>query len=166
MILHLFLYREAINLFESLDDRNGCTKCNLGISDAFYTMGLYDSSFVYLNIAKSEVSNRNITDSSLIGSVYYTQGNLLTRMNEIDSAEHYLNKSLVYCQNGLNDSLYSLVNKAIGNINFSYQKFQEALRFYRKSLQSELTRVNPSDALIASLYQNMGIIMDAIGYVG
>jgi len=55
------------------------------------------------------------------------------------------------------------VNKAIGNIKFSQRKYQDALLFYRKSLRSEMAREDPSGALIASLYQNMGIIMTTIG---
>jgi CHAT domain-containing protein/tetratricopeptide (TPR) repeat protein len=160
----IYYYKNAIPLFADLNNRNSIIKCNLRVSDAYYSKGLYDSSYTYALIARSEVLRYKISDSTMIGSMYYTIGNLFTKFNEVDSAEYFLNLSLIYCKNGLNDSLYSLVNKAIGNINFSQRKYQDALLFYRKSLQSEMARVHPSEALIASLYQNMGIIMTAIGF--
>lgn len=159
----IYYYKKAIILYTDLGDLDNSTKCHLNISDVFYAMGIYDSAYFYALVAKSSVSKKTLTDSSLTASIYYTFGSLFIRLNEVDSAEYYLNESLDYCKNGLNDSIYSLVNKAIGNINFSQQNFQEAHRFYLESLQSEMKRANPSDALIASLYQNMGIIMAATG---
>jgi len=156
-------YKKAILLFSELNNSNGLNKCNIGISNAYYYKGLYDSSYIYACKVKSEVLNKKISDSTLIVGMYYTIGNLFAKFNMVDSAEYYLNLALVYYKNGLNDSLYSLINKAIGNIFLSKRRYQDALKHYRKSLHTELSREHPSESLIASLYQNMGIIMTSIG---
>ena len=160
----IYYHNKAIEFFSDLNDWERFTKYTLQLSDVFYSQGLYDSSFTYALIAKSAILNQNVTDSTLIGSLYYTMGNLHSRYNNRDSAEYYLNLALQICENGLNDSLYSIVNKAIGNRRFVEREYQEALLFYQNSLRSEMNRDFPSEALIASLYQNMGIIMDATGY--
>lgn len=159
----IYYYKKVANLSASSQGWTTTAKNTLNISDVFFTIGAYDSAYSYAMIAKAEVLNNEITDSTLVGSVYYTVGKILARFNEVDSAEYFLNLSTTYCDIGLNDSLYSLINKAIGNLKFSQRDFNEALLSYQKSLKSEMSRENPSDALIASLYQNMGIIMDATG---
>jgi len=161
----IYYFNNAIKLYSDLNDWKIFTKYNLKVSEAFYAMGLYDSSYSYAAKARSIVLDGYISDSVLLGNIYYTIGNLFTRFNEVDSSEYFLNLSLSFCKNGVNDSLYTLTNKSLGNIKFSQQQYNNALLYYRKSLQCEIARNNPSDALIASLYQNMGIIMSATGIV-
>lgn len=85
----IYYYKKVANLSASSQGWTTTAKNTLNISDVFFTIGAYDSAYSYAMIAKAEVLNNEITDSTLVGSVYYTVGKILARFNEVDSAEYF-----------------------------------------------------------------------------
>jgi len=152
------LLKQASQIFNQSGYHDDLTKCFSKISNIYLFQGLYDSASVYLEYTLDQIDKYGIDDISLFEEIFYIKGNILNRIGDIDSAEYYLTKSQDYCLKSKNDSLRALVTKSLGNIDFAKGNYEKALDHYKNSLNIEMSSTKQSDKLIASLYQNMGII--------
>lgn len=154
----IILFRQASAIYKSNYKWEKLLNCQLRIGNSFHAQGLYDSALFYARISDNFKATKKIEDYNIISEIDYLFGIVYRKKGEIDSSEYYLTKSLEISQRNNNDSLIALVNKSLGNINFSKGTYDKALEFYNKSLSVEESRSGTSQKLIASLYQNIGII--------
>ncbi len=141
------------------------SRCLTKISNSFFVQGLYDSAYNICQIwLLTYIHETNIQEHDIYSELFYIRGNVFNRTGEIDSAEYFLNNSLIYCKNSKNDSLLAHVIKSLGNIDYARGNYLKALDLYQKSLEIETSRSNSSNKLMASLYQNMGIVYSILGY--
>ena len=82
----IYFYKKLVDVYGESNDWKNIIRQNLNISDIFFTTGAYDSAHIYAMAAKVDVLDYGISDSTLVGSLYYTLGKILARSNEVDSA--------------------------------------------------------------------------------
>ncbi len=138
-------------------------KINFQIVQCYQIMGLFDSTFNYIKQSDSLINKYHVTDDNLLGTFYYLRGTTYSKTLKFDSAIQSLNSSLQYFEEGVNDSLLVLVKRAIGNIQFSSGNLDIAMAFYREALLIEESREQPSEIMMAALFQNIGIVLSSTG---
>jgi tetratricopeptide (TPR) repeat protein len=161
--LAIELYRNASILFYETNNWKKYLKCQLQISQSYQIKGLFDSSFYYLIVSDKFIKAKKITDKKLLGEYCYLKATTFSKRGDLDSSLFYLNKAFEFCTGGLNDSLQVLVNRSLGNINYSKGEYNAALELYNKALETEQKRNNSSETMIAALFQNLGIIYSTQG---
>jgi len=145
--------------FEKLskDEKQRIVKKIVHLSIYYQEINNPDSTLLFSRFADSINTKYNLANTNVNCEIKYLKGWSLYKKSRVDKALIEFNNALSGCKSE-NDSLEVLILKYLGNIYFINRNFKKAYNYYHKSLNLELSRKNPSDAIIAGLYQNKGII--------
>jgi CHAT domain-containing protein len=138
------------------------TEYYLMTAKAYQVKGIADSTRKFNDIALDQYEKGGLADPQLMGDILFLKGWLLLRARDTDSAGYWFHEALETATAVQNDSLASLVYRSLGNIHLSKRDYPSALEFYDMSYKVEMNRGNVSEAHIAALFQNKGIIFAAL----
>jgi len=127
------------------------------LSLIYHNQGDFDTAIIFSKIADSIVYNKNFITADLKSRVYYLHGLSLYRLRNWEYSQEYFLKSHESGNESGNDSIVSLSLKSLGNVQLIFKDYALSLDYYKKSLETVNTRTNPSQIMVSSLYQNIGI---------
>ncbi|MEZ5198760.1 MAG: tetratricopeptide repeat protein [Bacteroidales bacterium] len=156
-------YKIASHVMEQEQKWTKYTDCLVNISKSYLELNNFDSAFFYAKRANGILISKLNNDLIIAAEIDYLLGTIHGRNGEIDLSENFYFCALEKCREVQYDSLEAVIGKAIGNVSFSKGNYDKALQYYQDALNVEKSRSNPSDLLIASLIQNVGIIYSLIG---
>ncbi|CAF2040865.1 unnamed protein product [Rotaria magnacalcarata] len=94
------------------------------------------------------------------GRGWHRMGQLMLKVGHFDQAEELYNELL----NGAStDSDIAYIYHQLGVMNYHQGKYQEAIKFYEKSLKVNEQILSPNDPDLASMYNNIGGVYNDMG---
>ncbi|CAF2151177.1 unnamed protein product, partial [Rotaria magnacalcarata] len=87
-------------------------------------------------------------------------GNLMLKVGHLDQAEELYQELL---KNASTDSERAHIYHMLGMLKDDQGKYQEAVKFYEKSLEIYRKTLPEDDASLADLYNDMGLVYDNMG---
>jgi PAS domain S-box-containing protein/putative nucleotidyltransferase with HDIG domain len=126
-------FREAMTIFEELEDPAGVASIYSCFGNISLTQGLPDVALD--NYLKSQRISEELEDEEALKKVWLNIGNVYMRKNMFDSAISNYTKALAAWQKNGNEPSTAICYHNIGMIHRKKGEFSEALEIYRKALK-------------------------------
>jgi hypothetical protein len=82
-------YRQAKKIAHELSDLELILSTDIGISDIFTAIGLYQQALIYLNSSQQQVENPVNSRSPSRATIYLNKAEIFFRISKLDSLSHY-----------------------------------------------------------------------------
>ena len=82
-------YRQAKKIAENLGDLPLLLSADVGISDLFTTIGLYQQALIYLNQAQQQVEDKKDSKKSSMATIYLNKADIFFNLGKLDSLRYY-----------------------------------------------------------------------------
>jgi len=89
-------YRQAKKIAEDLGDIPLLLSADVGISDLFTTIGLYQQALIYLNEAQQQVESTKENKQSAMAAIYLNKAEIFFNLGKLDSLRYYRNQTAKY----------------------------------------------------------------------
>jgi CHAT domain-containing protein len=153
-----YYFDHALNSSEYFNYVNGIIKCRIGLANCSNAQGNYLNSLKQTSLGLELVEQRNSQNSVWLPPLFYLKGLAEYKLRNNEESLHSLNAGIkAYGNNLQHDSIFTLLNKTLGNNYLALGKLNEAKSAYELALSNELNRKD-TNFLAASLIMNIGII--------
>ena len=155
----LYILQKGLNEKKLANDWESYLDYLIFSASIYQSLGNRDTVLYFCNQADIIYTRQELNNPRLKQWISYMRGSYYYDVKNVDSARYFTKIANNFLQETKDDSLSVLLFKLMGNIELYEKNYDKALSFYYKSLNIEKKRDHLSQATIASLNQNIGIIL-------
>ncbi len=157
--LALQYYYKSVELNESIDNDNGLVKNYLNLGNFFFRQNDFRQALEYYYRCREKLKLKD--NEHIRASIHLGIGNILSNSDyphlDLDKAQEECLSALVIYQRLNNYSSISRVYNNLGVISFNQLRYDEAIKYYTKGLETKIKLNDQKGALIS--YHNIGSVL-------